>query len=136
MKTRTIRQTVTFKNSPHEVYEALMDSGKHSKFTGAKATISRRIGGKFSIYEGDVTGTNLELLQDEKIVQSWRIVMEGWPEDHFSKATFSMRALKGGTRLDFTQSGVPEECYESVSQGWHDYYWKPIEGMLENKSVS
>ncbi|MBI2126741.1 MAG: SRPBCC domain-containing protein [Thaumarchaeota archaeon] len=136
MKTRTIRQTVTLKASPHEVYEALVDSRKHSKLTGAKAIISRKVGGKFSIYVGDITGTNPELVQDKKIMQSWRIVMEGWPDDYFSQATFSMKAVKDGTRLDFTQSGVPEECYESVSQGWYDYYWNPIKEMLENRSVS
>jgi hypothetical protein len=48
MKTVTIRQSATFKTSPHEVYEALMDSRKHSKFTDSKASISRRIGGKFT----------------------------------------------------------------------------------------
>ncbi len=46
--TRTIEQTVTFKASPHEVYESLMDSAKHSKFTGAKASISREVGGAFT----------------------------------------------------------------------------------------
>ena len=37
MDTKTVKQTVTFKASPHDVYEALMDSKKHAKFTGDKA---------------------------------------------------------------------------------------------------
>ena len=37
VSTKTIEQTVEFSASPHEVYEALMDSEKHSAFTGAKA---------------------------------------------------------------------------------------------------
>lgn len=36
--TKTIEQSVTFNASPHDVYEALMDSEKHSQFTGAKRT--------------------------------------------------------------------------------------------------
>ncbi|MGA2318205.1 MAG: hypothetical protein ABSG71_17760 [Thermodesulfobacteriota bacterium] len=51
MKTKTIRQSITFKASPHEVYDALMDSRKHAKFTGAKARISRKVGGKFTPLE-------------------------------------------------------------------------------------
>src|SRR6266498_3601 len=47
MRTKTIRQSVTFNVVPHEVFEALMDSKKHAKFTGAPAKISRKIGGKF-----------------------------------------------------------------------------------------
>ena len=52
MKTKNIRQSVTFKASPNEVYEALMDSRRHTKFTGKKAKISRKIGGKFIAYGG------------------------------------------------------------------------------------
>jgi uncharacterized protein YndB with AHSA1/START domain len=71
MKTRTLRQFATLKASPHIVYELLMDSRKHSKFTGAKAVISRKIGEKFKAYDEYISGVNLELVPDKKIVQSW-----------------------------------------------------------------
>ena len=83
IKTKTIEQSVSIKASPQEVYEAFMDSKKHSKFTESKARISREIGGKFSIFEGDLEGKNLELIQDKKIVQSWRSNEEGWPKTHY-----------------------------------------------------
>jgi activator of HSP90 ATPase len=129
MKTRTIRQSVTFKASAHEVYEALMDSGKHGRFTEAKATISRKVGGKFSVWEGQIEGVNLELVPDGKVVQSWR--MDDWPEGHFSKATFQFEESDGKTKLTFVQTGVPEEFYEDIKQGWRDYYWEPMKEMLE-----
>ena len=72
METKTVKQTVTFKAQRHEVYEALMDSKKHAKFTGDKATISRKVGGKFSVFDGYGEGTNIELIPDSKIVQNWR----------------------------------------------------------------
>ena len=129
MKTKTIRQSVMFKASPHEVYEMLMDSKKHAEFSGSAAKISRKVGGKFEAYDGSLTGTNLELVPDEKIVQSWR--GSDWPEGHYSKATFSLKAVAGGTRLTFTQTGVPEDLYEDYRQGWIDYYWQPMKEMLE-----
>lgn len=129
MKTKTIRQAATFKASRHEVYEALMDSKRHSEFTGSKASISRKIGGKFTVWDGDLEGINLELVPDEKIVQSWRL--NDWPVGHYSRATFSLKEIDGSTRLTFTQTGVPEESYQDVSQGWRDYYWKPMKEMLE-----
>ena len=129
METKTIRQTVTFKALPHDVYEALMDAKKHAKFTGGKAVVSREIGGKFSTFDGYAEGVNLELVPDKKIVQTWRA--EDWPEAHYSRVTFSLNKLKEGTRLTFTQSGVPEEQYEDVAQGWQDYYWAPMKEMLE-----
>ncbi|VVC03582.1 Uncharacterised protein [Candidatus Burarchaeum australiense] len=56
MKTKTLKEVVEFDSSPHEVYEALMDSEKHSRFTGGKAKISREVGGKFSAYDGYAEG--------------------------------------------------------------------------------
>lgn len=135
MKAKTIKQTVTFKaTSPHEVYEALMDSRKHSEFTGSKANISRTVGGKITAYDGYIEGKNLELVKDRKIVQSWRST--DWPEGHHSTATFELEALKGGKgcKLTFTQTDVPAEQSKDIAQGWKDFYWKPMKGMLEGKA--
>jgi len=129
MNTRTIRQTVTIKATPHDVYEALMDSKKHAAFTGGKASISRMVGGKFTAYDGYAEGVNVELVPDKKIVQTWRA--DDWPEGHYSRVTFSLTNAGGGTRLAFTQSDVLEEQYDDVAQGWRDYYWKPLKEMLE-----
>ena len=73
----TIRQSVTFNATPHDVYEALMDSTKHAEFTGDEAAISRVVGGPVMAYGGYITGKNLELAPDEKIVQTWRA--SDWP---------------------------------------------------------
>ncbi len=129
MKTKTIRQTATLKASPEEVYELLMDSRKHSKFSGGKASISNKVGGNFSAYDGYCSGKNLELVPDKKIVQSWRA--SEWEEGHFSKAIFSLAKTKTGTKLTFTQSGVPPQHYKSIKQGWIDFYWNPMKIFLE-----
>jgi uncharacterized protein YndB with AHSA1/START domain len=105
METKTVKQTATFKASPHEVYEALMDSKKHANFTGDKATISRKIGGKFSTFDGYSEGTNLELIPDSKIMQTWRA--SDWPEGHYSKVTFSLKEIPTGTRLTFIRPKSP-----------------------------
>ena len=129
METRSIKQAVTIKASPHAVYEALMDSKKHSEFTGGRAVISRKVGGKFTAYDGYAEGVNLELEPDKKIVQSWRA--SDWPEGLYSQVTFELKNAAGGTRLTFTQTGVPEEFADDVSRGWRDYYWAPLKEMLE-----
>ncbi|MBI2831243.1 MAG: SRPBCC domain-containing protein [Chloroflexi bacterium] len=132
MKTKTIRQSATFKTTPHQVYEALMDSKKHSEFTGSQAKISRKAGGKFTVYEGDIEGINIELVPDKKIVQTWRYI--DWPADHYSRVTFSLEEVETGTRLTFVQTDVPEEHYNDISEGWREYYWRPMKAMLRKKS--
>ncbi len=134
MKTKNIRQSITFRAAPKEVYEALMDSRKHSRFTGSKASISRKVHGKIMAYDGYITGTNLELLPARRIVQSWHANDSCWKDkEHYSKATFSLKKTRIGTRLTFFQSGVPESCYKSIKQGWWDSYWNPMKKMLENQ---
>ena len=43
MKTKTLQQTVTFKASPLQVYDMLMDSKKHQLLSSQPAKISRRL---------------------------------------------------------------------------------------------
>lgn len=131
MRTRTIRQSVTFKATPHDVYEALMDSRKHARFTGGGARISRKVGGRFSAFGGWAAGTNLALVPDRRIVQAWWCETPGWPRDHYARTTFALRRVRAGTRLSFTQSGVPEAAYADIKKGWWDNYWIPMKAMLE-----
>jgi len=129
MATKTIRQTVQFGAGPEDVYDALMDSKKHAKFTGAKATISRKVGGSFSVWDGYAEGTNIELVPGKKIVQSWRA--SDWPADVFSTVRFEFSKFKGGTKMTFTQTGIPEDFVGDIRQGWKDFYWAPMKGMLD-----
>jgi activator of HSP90 ATPase len=129
MKTKDIKQCVEFSAPPHEVYELLMDSRKHSKFTGDKANISRKAGGKFTAFGDYIEGVNIELVPDKKIVQSWHA--SDWPEGHYSQVTFTFTETSTGTTLTFEQTGVPAEQCDDIEQGWIDYYWTPMKELLE-----
>ena len=126
---KPIQQTVIFKASPHDVYETLMDSKKHAAFTGGKASISRTVGGSYMAYDNYITGKNIELVPDKKIVQDWRAV--DWPEGIFSRITFKFTGVEEGTRLDFVHADLPEGTEEEFTQGWIDNYWEPMKAFLE-----
>ena len=134
MEIKTIRQSVTFSASPKEIYDMLMDSRKHAKFTGAKAKISDKVGGSFTAWDGYIIGKNVELVPGKKIVQMWRSDEEGWPKDHFSKITYHLTAgsKKGTTKLTFSQSGLPAKVVKSITSGWKEYYWEPMKEYLKN----
>lgn len=131
IKTKNIKQVVVFNVSAKEVYDTLMDSTKHSQFTGGKAKMSSKVGGKFTAYDGYIDGTNLELKQGKKIVQSWRA--SDWPKGHFSTVTYDLTEKAGKTTLKFTQKDVPVEQCDDIKQGWIDYYWKPLTKMFGGK---
>ncbi|MBI2448919.1 SRPBCC domain-containing protein [Candidatus Pacearchaeota archaeon] len=128
MRTKTIRQTVVFKASPDEVYNAIMDPKKHAEFTGSKARISRDVGGKFSVYGGYIDGKNIELIPGKKIVQTWHA--NEWPEGHYSKVTFIFKKVKQGTKMIFIQEGVPDEHYENIRDGWKEHYWDKMKSVF------
>jgi len=126
---KTIRQTVIIKASARAIYEALMDSRKHAKFSGQPAHISRKPGGTFTVYGNYINGANLELVPGRKIVQFWRSA--NWPKFHYSTVRYGLTKVRGGTRLAFTQIGVPDGDYKAKKSGWHHAYWQPIKAMLE-----
>jgi activator of HSP90 ATPase len=130
-KTSKIEQEVMIKCSPHDIYEAFMDSKIHSKFTESKAVISRDIGGKYSIFEGSLNGKNVELIPDKKIVQTWRSEGENWPKGYYSTITLILEPVDEGTMIKFTHIDIPEGAYESVKKGWNEYYWEPLRELLE-----
>ena|ERR1043165_2040724 len=130
MATKILKQTLTFNAPAKAIYEALMDSKKHSKITGAPAKISAKEGGKFTAFGGMLEGTTLELKPNKKIVQSWR--SSEWPQGHYSRLTFSLASAgKGKTKLSLSQSNIPDNDFEGVKQGWIEYYYNPMAKAFE-----
>ena len=112
---KIIQQTVTFNASPHEVYEALMDSEKHAAFTGGKAEISRAVGGSIMAYDDYIAGKNIELVPDRKIVQDWRA--SDWPAGYFSRITFELTAVPDRHPPGFHPYGCPGRHRRGIHPG-------------------
>ncbi len=125
---KTTRQTETFAASPHRIYQMLMNSDEHAKFTGAPASMNEDIGGAVSAYGGGALGINLELVPGQRIIQMWR--PPEWPEHHYSTITYDLAAEGDGCRLTFTQSGVPEAAVEGIATGWTSFYWEKMREHL------
>src|SRR3989344_4641667 len=94
IKTKTIKQVVTFRASPRDLYEMIMDSKRHAAFSGNVAKIGRKVGATFTAYGGWINGKTLKLIPDRLIVQAWRGA--DWPKSHYSKAMFLFTKTKNG----------------------------------------
>jgi len=134
MKTKTIRQTVTFQAKPTEVYQMLMDSKKHQSLSGEKANISTKVGGAFTAWGSHISGINLVLKPGERIVQAWRAT--GWWPVYYSIAIFELQKVRTGTKLVFTQIGVPPNRYSGHYRGWIETYWTPMKEIFANGAIS
>lgn len=129
MAVRNLRQVVTFKAAPHDVYHALMDAKTHATYTDGPAKIDSRPGGSFSISGGSLNGIVIDLEKDRRIVLAWRT--DGWPEGHYSIASFRLSKVTGGTRLVFEQYGIPTFDFADIRSGWRQFYWEPMKAFLE-----
>jgi uncharacterized protein YndB with AHSA1/START domain len=130
LKFGTIEQTVFIKAKPEEVYDALLDPKKHSKFTGSPATTNARVGAEFKAWDGYISGKNLELVKDKKIVQEWETTE--WPKGYpRSRLEINLSPKKGGTELKMVHSKVPAEQVEEYTGGWPESYWTPLAEYFE-----
>jgi activator of HSP90 ATPase len=123
-KVSTIHQTVTLPGTPKSVYRTLVDAKEHAKFSGMPSRLVAKPGGRFSHYGGALEGFVVSLRRNERIVLAWRA--NSWPKGDYSIADFVLTKVKNGTRVEFTQSGVPTQAVKSIASGWHQHYWGPL----------
>lgn len=128
-KERNLWHSVTIMASPREVFEALVDPKEHAKFTGAFARLEKSVGGRFSHYNGSLSGVVVSLEPNRRLVLAWR--SSDWPEGHHSLADFRLRKVKAGTRLDFAQFGIPASDFSDIRDGWRQCDWEPLKQYLE-----
>ena len=126
---RNLRQTVTIRAPPKLVYDTLVRASEHAKFTGAAARLEAKVGGRFELWDGSLTGVVVELDPGRRIVLAWRSTE--WPPGHYSIADFGLRASRGGTKLEFSQYGIPSDDYDDIAGGWKTFYWDPLKEYLE-----
>jgi len=125
----SIRQEIIIKASPKRVYDTLLDGGRFGEFTGgAPATIAADAGGAFSCFNGMITGRNIELIPNQRIVQAWRV--GNWPEGVYSIVRFELSAQGPDTKLTLDHSAFPEGAGEHLEGGWHKMYWEPLKKYL------
>ncbi len=131
----TIKLSIKLPVTPREIYEAWLDSEKHSSFTGQKADIERKVGSKFTVADGYITGENLKLYRFNKIIQSWRTT--DFPEDaEDSTVTIELEQLKDGTRLTILHENIPEGEGKKYRQDWRTNYFKPMKEYFANSQQS
>jgi activator of HSP90 ATPase len=123
---KTIIQDVVFKGTtPKAIYDIYMESKKHSKATGAPASISPEEGGEYSAHNGYITGKNLQLIPGKLIVQSWRA--QSWPEDSVdSTFIIYLEPQRADTLLHAVHANVPDSAADDLDKGWHKMYWEPF----------
>lgn len=119
----------TIKATAKQIYKSWLSTQGHTKMTGGTAFISDKVGDKFTVWDGYITGANVELEPYNKIVQSWR---SSNFEDHDpdSQIEVTLNEGDGETILTLTHTNVPETG-EHYIKGWDEHYFEPMKKYFE-----
>jgi activator of HSP90 ATPase len=137
-----IHQEPVFKASRKRVYEALTDANQFAKVVelsaamkgggmklGTKvAEIGREPGAAFTLFGGYITGRQVELVPNERIVQVWRA--GSWDPGSYSIARFVLVEQGAETKIKFDHTGFPKGQAEHLAEGWRGNYWEPLAKVL------
>ncbi|XVF07392.1 hypothetical protein REPUB_Repub06bG0135000 [Reevesia pubescens] len=133
---KMITMSERFNCRPKDMYEILMDENRWKGFTQSNARISKEVGGQFSIFDGSVSGINLELQEGKLIAQRWRF--GSWPDgiDSTVRLVFD-EPEPGVTIIKLTHTDVPEEdrygnatVVENTERGWRDLIFNKIRAVF------
>ncbi len=136
----SIHQEPVFAASLQRVYEALTDAKQFTRviqLSGAlqamhlpdkPAEISSEAGGAFALYGGYITGRQVELVPNVRIVQAWRA--GSWPPGAYSIVRFELVEQGPGSKIVFDHTGFPQGEAESLASGWRVHYWEPLAKVL------
>ena len=111
-----------------ETYNAWLSSKTHSDMTGGEAIASNKKGEDFSAWDGYISGTNLDLIEYSKIVQSWR-TDDFSKEEEDSILSIELKELNGGTEIKLTHTNLPEHG-EQYIEGWEEHYFTPMKAYF------
>lgn len=124
---KQLRKSFTIKVDKDEVFTALTNPVAIELWTGYPAVMDPRPGAEFSLWEGDISGKNLEVIPGKKIVQEWFFDNP----KNASIVTIELEEEKQGTRIQLTHTNIPDEAFGNIEYGWKEYFFGALKKYLE-----
>jgi len=113
----------SFKVMPPRLYE-ILTSPDLIKVWAGNSSAEPKVGGKFSLFGGQIVGSFTELKENEEIVTQWRL--KDYPAEHYAKITFSLGDQGDGTMLNIKAENIPLREQEKTQSGIQRHYLQNI----------
>lgn len=84
-------------------------------------------GTKFTLWGGDIHGTNIRMDKNKIIEQDW--YGGNWEEPSRVRCQFLPAGDK--TKVILFQENIPDEELDDIDDGWRQYYMGPLKKYLE-----
>lgn len=115
---KTFKKTFKINVEPADIYSAITNPYTIELWSGYPAKMSTEPGSEFSLWEGDITGMNMEFIQDKKVVQEWFF------GDQKEKSVVTITIAPGGDDFLVTveHTNIPDEDFNDIAEGWREFY--------------
>lgn len=127
---KTYHHTYTVQSDIEHVWRALIDPHEIEGWGAGPAEMDEREGTNFKLWGGDIHGTNIEVIPEEKLVQDW--FGGEWPQP--SKVTITLNQEGHDCHVELLHENIPDEDFEDIKQGWDEYYFGPLKDYVETNS--
>lgn len=119
---KTIRQNYFINATAEEVFAAITNPFTIELWSGYPAQMEAREGTEFSIFDGDIAGRNIKIIENRQLIQEWYFGDSALE----SVVTIDLKPHKQGTRVNIEHTNVPDEDAGDLEEGWNKYYWGAI----------
>lgn len=124
---KNLKRYYTLHADPADVYNALTNQKMIEIWTGEDAVMNAEPNTEFSLWDGSISGINLEFEADKKIVQQWFF---GEEIKEASIVTIKLHPDKKGTSVELIHTNIPDEAYENISEGWDEDYFGALRELF------
>jgi activator of HSP90 ATPase len=125
-----IKISANFPVTAKRLYDSWLNSSAHTNFTGEKAEIDGRVGGKFKAWDGYISGSNLILQPYGRIVQNWRT--KEFPDSApDSRLEILFEKHSSGTKITLIHTQLPNGDERKYEKGWKEHYFKPMKKFFK-----
>ncbi len=105
-----------------EVYQALTNPISIQLWTGEEAEMTTEPGSEFSLWDGSISGKNIEFIEGKKIVQQWYF----GDQIEESIVTIILHPDKHGTSAELRHTNIPDTDFDDIVEGWNGAYFGAI----------
>ena len=113
---------------PEDVYLALTNPLTLELWTGDAAVMNTVPGAEFSLWDGSISGKNIEFETNKRIVQEWYFGER--PEQ--SIVTIKLHPDAQGTSVELKQTNIPDEDYDDIVDGWNTAYFGALQDFYRD----
>ncbi len=123
---KNIKRYYTLNAQPEDIYAALTNEAMIEIWTGEKAIMKAAEGTHFSLWDGSITGINIQLEENKLLVQHWDFGEQKEP----SVVTIKLHPHKKGTSVELIHENIPDEAFDNISGGWDEDYFGALKALF------